>query len=104
MQFAQFEAQTVLAIAGTAKLALAPAPGYVAEADTLFTLRVKDQLQMVVEALTLRDRESRSENREAGAATCGALPFNHEFLKSRLDCAASSPLDSRISNANFVIA
>lgn len=47
MQFAQFEAQSVLAVLAQ-QLQMRPAPGYVAQPDTLFTLRVKDQLRMVV--------------------------------------------------------
>lgn len=47
MQFAQFEAQTVLSLLAQ-QLQMRPAPGYTAQTDTVFTLRVKDRLQMVV--------------------------------------------------------
>lgn len=47
MQFALYEAQMVLATLAQ-QLRMRPAPGYVAEHQTLFTLRVKDQLRLVV--------------------------------------------------------
>jgi cytochrome P450 len=45
--FAQYEAQMVLATLAQ-QLQLRPAPGFVAQPDTVFTLRVKDALPMVV--------------------------------------------------------
>jgi cytochrome P450 len=46
-QFALFEAQTVLATLAQ-QLQMRPAPGYVAQTSTVFTLKVKDQLKLVV--------------------------------------------------------